>query len=215
MNISLIISVIGNILLFLLLLLFILLYFTYQPKVCPTQCKNNQPSNQTTATLDTSIKYTLKTVSGQYIQTTMMNNQPSNIIASDTWNGDTIQFIPTGSNQYNISINVAAMDVSDSNTGLFLTMTPLNLSTNVMKITTNQNQKGTTFDLVPYLYSFTNSNGSNIYQIGSQLSGTLLGLQNPSCLNKEGLNIVDGFNFYVNAPRGMSDRSLFLLLPAS
>ena len=213
MNISLIVSVIGNILLFLLLLLFILLYFTYQSKTCPAQCNNTVNPSQN-GMPNTSLKYTLKTLSGQYVQSNLIDTNNLSIVASDHWNGDTIQFIPTGTNQYNIAMQIASVDVSNAST-IYLTMSPLNLSTNILKATQIQNDKGAVFDIVPYLNTFGNAYGSNIYQIGSQLSGTLLGLQNPSCLNKNGLNVIDGFNFYVNMPRGMSDRSLFLLLPAS
>lgn len=215
MDWPLIISVIANVLLFLLLILFLVLYFTSYStcpgKSCPVNPIN--PSNNQTLCTDPSCNfYTIKTIDGKYLISCFNCNYglDSSVVASDSYNGDTITLIPV-QNGYQMKMNVA----TNLSTNYFLTMAPENITKSVLKLTTNQNEKGTIFNIIPYTFNFqNNSNGSNIYQIGTPVSGTLLGESNETCLTPQGVPIVDGFNFFVNAPNGQSSKSLFLFLPA-
>jgi hypothetical protein len=129
------------------------------------------------------------------------------MIASDSWNGDTVELVNFG-NMYQMKLK------SKTNTkeNYYLTMTRTDNNSFHLCITTNANQQGAMFEIFPYVTS--NREASNLYQIGTPTNGTLLGEADPSCLVQNGLAIQSGYNMSVNAPRGMDDRSFFLLLPA-
>jgi hypothetical protein len=130
------------------------------------------------------------------------------VVAADNQNGDTVLFQPRGS-----GYQIVMIPSSSPNVIMYFTMVPQSLTQSVLKLTTNPNA-ATVFSLIPYVFSFEgNNSGSNLYQIGTTSTNTLLGEASPSCATKDGLPIVDGFNFYVNAPNGMSSKSLFFILP--
>jgi hypothetical protein len=212
MNVSLIISVVGNIFLFLLLLLFLVLYFTTYPKGSQnTPCPAPTPAPPTTICTDASCNYIIKTIDGKYLNSCLNCNYNADysVVASNQYSGDTVQFIGSG-NSFQVKMNIA----TDPSGVYFFKMIPQSLTQSVLKLTQNPNDKGTMFNLVPYVFSFSNNMGSNLYQIGNPLSNTLLGVDQPSCLTKEGLPIIDGYNFYINAPNGLNQNSLFLILPS-
>jgi hypothetical protein len=221
MNIPLIFSLIGNILLFLLFLFIVILFVTYSgssistPNICPVPPSYPPPS------IDTTISYSLKTLSGKYVQSCFqclpspVSCFQQGIIAAEQWNGDTINLIPLGNQFYNIQINVQ----NDPSGVYFLTLVPSG-GRNIVCLTQNSNQRGATFELV----SYTNTNqqitnatlnlpiATSIYQIGT-ITNTFLGEGSPSCLTAQGVPIEDGYNITPNAPRGMNENSFFLLLP--
>lgn len=215
MDLSLIISVIGNILLFLLLLLFVVLYFTTYAST-PNSCQNITPTPPPaipTICTDSSCNYIIKTVDGLYLTSCFSCNQNGNlsVVASEKYNGDTVQFIGAANGSFQIQMNVA-MDPSGV---YFFNLVPETITKGVLKLTRNQNDRGTVFNLIPYLFSYSNNtSGNNLYQIGTPISNTLLGEDDTTCNVKEGIPITDGFNFYVNTPNGLNSRSLFLIIPS-
>jgi hypothetical protein len=93
----------------------------------------------------------------------------------------------------------------------YLNMVRVNESYTVC-LTQNRSQATSIFQIISY--SSSTPNGTNVFQIGTPISGTLIGEGDPSCLIKEGLPMIDGYNISVNAPKGMDEKSFFLLLPA-
>lgn len=234
MDLSLIISIAGNIILFLLLLFFVVFYFTtfcVKPNICPNSSSNNQTQQTQQICTDSSCSYVIKTLDGRYLSSSFSGNNLS-VVASDKYNGETVQFIGS-QNGYQIKMNVP----SDPEGSYFFSLTPETIKRGILSLTKNQNDRGTVFNLIPYIFSFdANSTGSNLYQIGTPVSNTLLGEGTSTCVlntqskgiaRTERVNqcssvqcasksvpIIDGFNFYVNAPNGLNSKSLFLILPA-
>lgn len=216
MNAGFITSVLFNFL-FIVLLIILLVVFVTNPTppsrpggqvpVCPA----NYPS-QTLPPFQTQRPYILKTLSGKYVQScsgclpTPVSCADLGMIASENWNGDTIELINYG-NMYQMKLNS-----KQTKGNYYLTMTRTESEFFNLCLTTNSNQRSTMFEIFPYISS--NNNGSNLYQIGTPTTGTLLGEDEPSCLVKNGVAIQSGYNMSVNAPRGMDERSFFLLLPA-
>ena len=224
MDLSLIISIVGNILLFLLLVLFVILYFTTYantPYTCPV---NPSPQNPIVPSIctDASCNYIIKTLDGKFLTSCFSCSSSStagqlSVVASDKFNGDTVKFINvSNTGNFQIQMNIA----NDPSNTYYFNLTPETITKGVLKLTTNPNERGTVFNLIPYLFSYSsNANGSNIYQIGTPLSNTLLGEAGESnCKNtnegKGTVPIVDGFNFYVNTPNGLNSKSLFLIIPS-
>jgi hypothetical protein len=216
MNAGLITSVLFNFLLIVLLIIILLVFVTNpnppqrqgQVPICPA----NFPS-QTLPPFQTQRPYILKTLSGKYVQScsgclpTPVSCANKGMIASENWNGDTVELINYG-NMYQMKLNSKQ---PQGNT-YYLTMTRTENNSFHLCLTPNSNQQSTMFEIFPYISS--NNNGSNLYQIGTPTTGSLLGEAEPSCLVQNGVAIQSGYNMSVNAPRGMDDRSFFLLLPA-
>lgn len=231
MDLSLIISIAGNIILFLLLLFFVVFYFTtfcIKPNICPNSSSNNQTQQTQQICTDSSCSYVIKTLDGRYLSSSFSDNNLS-VVASDKYSGETVQFIGS-QNGYQIRMNVP----SDPEGSYFFSLIPETLKRGILSLTKNQNDRGTVFNLIPYIFSFdANSTGSNLYQIGTPVSNTLLGEGTSTCVSNKIISaqskgsaiqcgsvqcgsvpIIDGFNFYVNAPNGLNSKSLFLILPA-
>lgn len=219
MNTPFIISLITNIILFLLILSMLIYIFSYAKScttgenVGPKPVAPVSPVAPTPNNILTNFSYAIKTVSGRYVQScfqclaTPVSCFEQGIVASQTWNSDTYQFIPIqATNYYNIKVNVQ-VDLSGT---YFLVMVPSG-NKNTLCLTQNPNQKGAVFELLVY----ANNTVGNIYQIGSVQYGSLLGESLPSCLVTQGLVIHDGFNTSPNAPNGMNERSFFLILPSN
>jgi len=217
MNGPLISSLSINIFLFMLFLLMTLLYITKtgpviqnnQSQVCPIV--DGTPRTSPPFMINTS--YLLKTLSGLYIQTcfgclpTPVACFNQGIVASKEWNGDTIELIPKD-NMYHIKINSKFNPTGK----YYLNMVRVNESY-VLCLTQNENQPTAMFQILTYISS--NRQGTNLFQIGTPITGSLIGEGNVSCLVKEGIPIVDGYNISVNAPKGMDEKSFFLMLPAA
>jgi hypothetical protein len=129
------------------------------------------------------------------------------MIASDEWNGDTIELVSVG-NMYQMKLN---SKLNPKGT-YYLNMVRSNESF-ILCLTQNPNQQSAMFEVISYVNS--SKSGSNLYQIGTPTTASLIGEADPSCLVQNGLMIKDGYNMSVNAPRGMNDRSFFLLLPSN
>jgi hypothetical protein len=128
------------------------------------------------------------------------------MIASDNWNGDTVELVNVG-NMYQMKLNS-----KNNPKGTYYLNMVRSVESFILCLTQNTNQQGTMFEIIPYVT--TNKGASNLYQFGTPTTGTLIGEAEPSCLVQNGLIIQDGYNMSVNAPRGMDERSFFLLLPA-
>lgn len=216
MNGSLISSLSVNIVLFILFLLMTILYITKscplvsvpQIPVCPII---NQPSQVLPFVPQRS--YILKTLSGLYVQScfgclpTPIACFNQGIVATNEWNGDTIELIPTGS-MYHIKLNSKFNPTGN----YYLNMVRVN-ETYTLCLTQNQNQPTAMFQILTYTSSIPN--GSHLYQIGTPVSGSLIGEGDVTCLVKEGIPIKDGYNISVNAPKGMDEKSFFLMLPSN
>jgi hypothetical protein len=219
MDLSLLISIAGNIILFLLLVFFVVFYFTtfcVKPNICPSgQPQPQQPQQICT---DPSCNYVIKTLDGKYLSSYFSGSKLS-VVASDKYSGETVQFISSQNGLYQIKMNIPSDPM-----GIYLfNVIPETITRGTLSLTKNQNDRGTIFNLIPYVFSFqNNSTGSNLYQIGTPISNTLLGEGTSTCNTnntlvtptKKGVPIIDGFNFYVNAPNGLSSKSLFLILPS-
>jgi hypothetical protein len=127
-------------------------------------------------------------------------------VASKEWNGDTIELITQGA-MYHIKLHSKMNPTGE----YYLNMVRVNESYTVC-LTQNRSQATSIFQIISY--SSSTPNGTNVFQIGTPISGTLIGEGDPSCLIKEGLPMIDGYNISVNAPKGMDEKSFFLLLPA-
>lgn len=216
MNGPLITSILLNLLLSILLIIFLLVFVTNptpprtQPQipVCPVV---NPP--QTLPPFQTQRRYVLKTLSGRFVQgcfgclPTPVSCANQGMIASEDWNGDTIELISVG-NMYQMKLNSKI-----NPKGIYYLHMVRSVDSFILCLTQNPNQQGAMFEIIPYVT--TNRSGSNLYQFGTPITGTLIGEADPSCLVQNGLIIRDGYNMSVNAPRGMDERSFFLLLPAS
>jgi hypothetical protein len=215
MNVTLITSLSINILLFILLMILLLVWITDVKPVSPSSqnqiCPINYP-DPIPPPFETNRKYILKTLSGHYVQScfgclpTPVSCANQGMIASEDWNGDTIELIDN-QGMYNIKLNSKLTPTQT----FYLTMVKVNGS-NCLCLTQNQNQLNTMFQIISYISTY--SGGSNLYQIGTPVSGTLIGESDPSCLVQQGLSLEDGYNISVNAPRGMEQKSFFLMLPA-
>lgn len=215
MNGPLLTSILINFLLFILLSIFLIVLVTntdtsvQQPQnpVCPVV----NPA-QTLPPFQTQRPYVFKTLSGRFVQScfgclpTPVSCANQGMIASDDWNGDTVELVNAG-NMFQIKLNSKL----NPKGVYYLNMVRTNES-NILCLTQNPNQQGAMFEIISYVT--TSQMGSNLYQIGTPVSASLIGEADPSCLVQNGLIIQDGYNMSVNAPRGMDDRSFFLLLPA-
>ena len=194
-------------------------YFVYASRcpngdnTIPSPVSPVSPVSPTTNNILPNFSYSIKTLSGRYVQScfqclaTPVSCFEQGIVASETWNSDTYQFIPiSGTNYYHIKVNVQR-DLSGT---YFLVMVPSGTK-NTLCLTQTPNQKGAIFDLLVY----GNNTAGNLYQIASVYYGSLLGESLPSCLVPQGLVIQDGYNISPNAPNGMNERSFFLLLPSN
>ena len=216
MNGSLITSVTINFILALLLIILILFYVTNtktttivqsQSQVCPyidNTSRNNPP-------FQTQRPYVLKTLSGLYVQScfeclpTPVSCFHQGIVASEEWNGDTIELVSSG-NMYLMKLNS-----KNNPTGTYyLNMVRVN-ENYILCMTQNSSQPTAMFQIISYIN--TTQGSSNLYQIGTPISGKLIGESQPSCLVSQGVSIEDGYNMSVNAPNGMDEKSFFLLLP--
>lgn len=225
MNGALIGSLSANIILFIILLIiFILLIITLSSNRCPKQPIQPKPI---CPYIDTTPRgqlpflpqkpYVLKTLSGLFVQScfeclpTPVSCFNQGIIATKEWNGDSVSLIPIQNNNkmYNIKLN----SKSNPTQTYYLHMVRLQNESYILCLTQNPNQPSAIFEIITYMSSI--QGGSHIYQIGSAISGTLIGESNPTCLIKEGVPIEDGYNLSVNAPKGMDERSFFLMLPTS
>lgn len=211
MDLSLIFSVIGNILLFLLLILFVILYFTTFAKnstCCPsTPTPAASPVVPSICLNDPSCNYIIKTIDGKYVVSSRDANN-INVVTSDTYNGDTVRFVGSGSN-----IQIVMSVASDLTNVYFFNLVPQLINKSIVRLTTNQQDKGTIYNLIPYMFSFNNPSGTNLYQIGTPISNSLLGVDSNLCGTRE-IPITDGFNFFINAPNGLNSKSMFLFIPA-
>ncbi len=220
MNVSLISSIVVNILLLILLLLMMVLYFMKgnggenviinqqptinpPPPVCPVQPEFN-----------TGPVYVIKTLNGLFLQGCFgCLDSPvacieRGIIAAPEFNEDKFKFISLGNNLYNILF--VKWEGSSVLPKLYLNMVKRR-EEYILCLTENPNQTSAQFQVI----SYSSPNGNTLYQIGSVISGSLLGEGRASCLIKEGIPIVDGYNLSTNAPMGMDERSLFMIIPAS
>jgi hypothetical protein len=207
-------SVSLNVILIILLLLLLILYLSYNPissvlnptpNVCPFPPSSNNSLPQP------GVAYTLKTITGHYVQSCFgclaspISCFQQGMVASPEWNGDKVEFISVGGESYQIQLK--RPDSSGNEKNLYFIMVPTG-PTYLLCLTDRLNQKGTTFEIIPYV----NNKGENVYQIGIYETNSLLGESEPSCLVTQGLSLESGFNITPNAPRGMSPRSFFMFL---
>ena len=209
MDLSLIFSLMGNIFLFLLLILFVILYFTTFGKStsCPFVPTPTPPVVPSVCINDSSCNYIIKTIDGKYVVSSRDANN-LNVVASDTYNGDTVTFTGSGSN-----IQIEMQVASDLSNSYYFNLVPQTIKKSIVRLTTNQTDNGTTFNLIPYMFSFNNPYGTNLYQIGTPVSNSLLGVDTNPCGSRD-IPITDGFNFFINAPNGLNSKSMFVFIPA-
>jgi hypothetical protein len=218
MGVSLIISVLVNIILGLILLVLIILLITNYNKPIilepNTSCGSPIcPAPIQTPSISTSAVYTIRTLNGLYLRGCFgCLDAPvacieRGIVASPQYNEDKFKFIQNG-NYY--QIQYVAWEKPSILPKLYLNMVRKR-DEYILCLTENPNQTSAQFEIIPY---FSSKNGVNLYQIGSVVTGSLLGEGDVSCLIKEGVPITDGFNISLNAPRGMDERSLFFIIPA-
>ena len=216
MNLSLTISLIANFILFILLMLIVIYGITSSSSqkiitnsnnsVCPI---NNEP--RTPLPYQVQKPYALKTLSGRYVQSCFdclaspISCFQQGMIAAEEWNGDTVELMSASSGLFNLKLN----SIKNPTGNYYLNMVRSN-DKYILCITQDSQQISAMFEIIPYL----NDHTSNLYQIATPVSNSLLGESEPSCLVKEGLTIEDGFNITPNARHGMNERSFFLMLSA-
>jgi hypothetical protein len=223
-NIPFIISVTVNVILGILLLIVFIYYAGKDDTIIISpnkpSCGNESsvvcplnPNNK--IQLSTDAVYSIRTLNGLFLQGCFgCLDSPvacieRGIIGAPRYNEDKFKFIKTGENRY--IIQFIKWDKPSIHPDLYLIMVRKNEGYQLC-LTDKPQQTATQFEIIPY---YTESpNGVNLYQMGSVISGSLLGEGEPSCLIKEGIPIVDGYNLSPNAPKGMDDRSLFLIIPA-
>jgi hypothetical protein len=223
-NIPFIISVIVNVILGLLLLIVFIYYLGKDDTIIisskpscgggeiPTSvCPVISPKIQ----LSTDAVYSIRTLNGLFLQGCFgCLDSPvacieKGIIGAHRYNEDKFKFIKTGENRY--IIQFVKWETPNILPDLYLIMVRKNEGYQLC-LTDKPQQTATQFEIIPYYTD--SSNGVNLYQIGSVISGSLIGEGDPSCLIKEGIPIVDGYNLSPNAPKGMDERSIFLIIPA-
>lgn len=223
MELGLIISILANIFMGFLLLLIILLIITRNNKPIIIQPRNQNcggpvcpiPPPDNNIQISTEAVYTIRTLNGLFLKGCFgCLDSPvacieKGIVAAPDYVEDKFKFIKTGNNTYQILY--IPWEGGSVLPKLYLIMVRKKEQYQLC-LTENPNQTAAQFEIVPY---YTQSrNGVNLYQIGSVISGSLIGEGEPSCLVKEGIPIVDGYNLSPNAPKGMDERSLFLIIPA-
>jgi hypothetical protein len=203
-----------NIILFILFLILLILYLSYNPivvaspgipNICPAPpaSKNNLPQPN--------VAYTMKTLTGNYVQSCFgclaspVSCFQKGMVASQDWNGDKVELIPQGGDSYQMIVRRS--DISGNQKPLYFIMVSSG-PTYLLCLTEIPNQRGTTFEIIPYI----NNKGENVYQIGILETNSLLGESDRSCLVSQGISLESGFNITPNAPRGMDARSFFMFL---
>ena len=214
MIVGLVSSITINFILLILLLILLILYLGTTPQIVNSTGTANVcplPPTINTGLPQSGVSYVLKTIQGNYVQSCFgclaspVACFQQGVVASPDWNGDKVEFQSTGGNNYQILIQ--SKDASGNQKNLYFIMVQSG-PTYLLCLTRNPGQRGTTFELIPYL----NSKGENVYQIGIMETNSLLGESEPSCLVSQGLSLESGFNITPNAPRGMDPRSFFLIL---
>jgi hypothetical protein len=213
-------SILLNIILVILVLILFILYINknssnkdnlvIQPCNAPV-C----PAPEIRPKISTEGVYTIRTLNGLYLKGCFgCLDAPvacieKGIVASPVYVEDKFKFIPAQNNFY--QIQYIKWEQGSILPKLYLNMVRKKEQYQLC-LTENPNQTSALFEVLPYFSE--NQNGVNLYQIGSVVSGSLIGEGEFSCLIKEGIPIVDGYNLSPNAPNGLDDRSLFFILPA-
>jgi hypothetical protein len=222
MELSLIISIIVNIILGLLLLVVLTLLITRNNTIIipptPSNCGGPVcpiPQPEYKIQISTDAVYTIRTLNGLFLKGCFgCLDSPvacieRGIVGAPDYVEDKFKFIKTGNNTFQILY--VPWKGGSVLPKLYLIMVRKKDQYQLC-LTENPNQTAAQFEILPY---YTESKNSvNLYQIGSVISGSLIGEGEPSCLVKEGIPIIDGYNLSPNAPKGMDERSLFLIIPA-